>query len=146
MIDLKEVLTAYSEERKYKLKEIDVGKFSIDIAMKLKDGSFRYQFVWIWVSEGRGKGKDCVYFTSRAGTFSPNVNVYQLIKESGYGVYTTITIVPDKDKDGNPCETVVVQASPVHEFLSKDEFLYILWEVAEVADIIEEKHFGCDVN
>lgn len=146
MIDLKEVLTAYSEERKYKLKEIEDGKFSIDIAMKLKDGSFRYQFVWVWVSEGRGKGKDCVYFTSRAGTYTPDVNVYQLIKESGYGVYTTITIVPDKDKEGNPCETVIVQASPVYEFISKEEFLYILWEVAEVADILEEKHFGCDVN
>jgi hypothetical protein len=146
MIDLKEVLTEYSESRKYKLRELDGGKFSIDIAMKLKDGSFRYQFVWVWISKERGKGKDCIYLTSRAGTYNPGVNLFQLIKESGYGVYTTITIVSDKDKEGNPCETVVIQASPVQEFLSKEEFLYILWEVAEVADIIEEKHFGGDSN
>lgn len=146
MINVKEVLTEYADSRKYKLRELDGGKFSIDIAMKLKDGSFRYQFVWIWISAGRAKGKDCVYFTSRAGTYTPNANTYQLMKESGYGVYTTVTVVPDKDKEGNPCETVVVQASPVQEFLSKDEFLYILWEVAEVADILEEKHFGGDSN
>ncbi|MCH2021543.1 MAG: hypothetical protein MK207_03585 [Saprospiraceae bacterium] len=146
MINIKEVLTAYSEERKFKLKEIEDGKFSIDIAMKLKDGSFRYQFVWLWVSEGRAKGKDCVYFTSRVGTYTPNLNKEQLLRESGYGVYSTITIVPDKDKSGNPCETVVVQASPVYEYLNEDEFLYILWEVAEVADILEEKHFGGDTN
>ncbi len=146
MINLKEVITEYAESKKYKLRELDGGKFSIDIAMKLKDGSFRYQFVWVWISEGRAKGKDCVYFTSRAGTYTPNVNLYQLMKESGYGVYTTVTIVPDKDKEGNPNETIVVQASPVLEHLSKDEFLYILWEVAEVADILEEKHFGGDAN
>ena len=110
MINLREVLTEYAEVKKYKLKELDNGKFSIDIAMKLKDGSSRYQFVWIWLAEGRAKGKDCIYLTSRAGNYTPNVNVYQLLKESGYGVYSTVTIVPDKDKEGNPCETVVIQA------------------------------------
>jgi hypothetical protein len=146
MIDLREVLTEYAEVKKYKLKELDNGKFSIDIAMKLKDGSSRYQFVWIWVAEGRAKGKDCVYLTSRAGLYTPNANLYQLLKESGYGVYSTVTIVPDKDKSGNPCETVVVQASPIMEYLQKEEFIEILWEVAEIADILEEKHFGGDSN
>lgn len=146
MINLREVLTEYAEVKKYKLKELDNGKFSIDIAMKLKDGSSRYQFVWIWLAEGRAKGKDCIYLTSRAGNYTPNVNVYQLLKESGYGVYSTVTIVPDKDKEGNPCETVVIQASPILEYLQKEEFIDILWEVAEIADILEEKHFGGDSN
>jgi len=146
MIDLKETLTEYAAAKKYKIKELEGGKLGIDIAMKLKDGSFRYQFVWAWVVAGRGKGKDCIYLTSRAGIYTPKVNLYQLVKESGYGVYSTITIVPDKDKAGKPCETIVVQASPVQEFLSKEEFIYILWEVAEVADILEERHFGGDAN
>lgn len=146
MIDLKQVLTDYATAKNYKLKELDNGKYSIDISMKLKDGSSRYQFVWAWIAEGRAKGEDCVYLTSRAGTYTPNANLYQLLKESGYGIYSTITIVPDKDKDGNPCETVVVQASPMLKYLTEEEFLYILWEVAEVADIIEEKHFGGDLN
>lgn len=146
MIDLREVLTEYAEVKRYKLKELENGKFSMDIAMQLKDGTYRYQFVWIWLAEGRAKGKDCVYLTSRIGGYTPNVNVYQLLKESGYGVYSTLTIVPDKDKEGKPCETVVVQASPILEYLQKEEFIDILWEVAEIADILEEKHFGGDSN
>lgn len=146
MIDLKEVLTEYASEKKYKLRELDGGKFSIDVAMRLKDGNFRYQFVWIWIAPKRGKGKDCIYFTSRVGTYTPNVNLYQLIREAGFGVYSTITITSDKDKEGNPCETIVVQASPVQEYLTKEELIYILWEVAEVADILEEKYFGGDHN
>lgn len=146
MINIREVLTEYAEIKRYKLKELDNGKFSLDVSMKLKDGSARYQFVWVWIAEGRAKGENCVYLTSRAGTYTPNANLYQLLKESGYGVYSTITIVPDKDKDGNPCETIVVQASPMEKYLTKEEFLYILLEVAEVADIIEEKHFGGDLN
>jgi len=146
MLDLKTTLLEYAASSPHKFKELDNGKFCIDFAFKLKDGSKRYQMVWCWLSKGRAKGKDCVYFTSRAGTYNPSVNMYKLLKEAGYGTYSTITVVSDKDKDGNPCETVVVQASPVLEFLSKDEFLYILWEVGEVADIVEEKHFGGDSN
>lgn len=146
MIDLKKTLTEYAAAKKYKIEELAGGKFGIDIGMELKDGSFRYQFVWVWVVEGRGKGKDCIYLTSRVGAYTPNLNVEQLIKESGSCVYSTITIVPDKDKEGSPCETVVVQASPVQTFLSEEEFIYILWEVAEVADILEERHFGGDTN
>ena len=145
MLDLKEVLTEYADSRKYKLKELDNGTFSIDIAMKLQDGSFRYQFVWAWVIKGRAKGqKDCIYLNSRVGTYNPTVNLYDLIKESGCGVYSSVTIVNDKDKEGNPCETIVIHASPIQELVTKEEFLYILWEVAERADILEEKFFGGD--
>lgn len=146
MIDLRKVLTEYAEVKKYKLKELDNGKFIIGITMKLKDGSFRHQFVWIWVAKGRAKGKDCIYLVSRSGTYNSNSNVYQLLKESAHGVYSTVAIVPDKDKEGNSCETVVVQASPILEYLQKEEFIEILWEVAEIADILEEKHFGGDLN
>ena len=112
----------------------------------MKDNSNRFQVVWCWIEAGRGKGKDCLYMTSRAGIYNPELNLYQLLKESGFGTYSTITVVSDKDKEGNPCETIVVQASPVLEFLSKEEFLFILWEVAEIADILEVKHFGGDAN
>ncbi len=146
MIDLKEVLTEYAEAKKYKLKEMDGGVFSLDIAMKLSDGSFRYQFVWAWVIPGRAKGQDCIYLNSRIGTYNPTVNLYNLMKDSGAGVYSSVTIVNDKDKQGNPCETIVVHASPIREMVSKEEFLYILWEVAERADILEERFFGGDNN
>jgi hypothetical protein len=144
MIAIDKLLKEYAFAQKYKLSLLENGKYCIDIAMKLKDGSFRYQFVWVWEVKGRGKGKDCVYLTSRVGSYSSSIDLYQLVKEAGYGIYTTVTVVGDKDKAGKPCESIVVQASPVLEFLSKEAFLFILWEVAEVADILEEKHFGKD--
>ena len=43
--------------------------------------------------------------------------------------------------------SIVVHASPIHEFLTEAEFLSILWEVGENADILEEKYFdGIDKN
>ena len=146
MIDLKKVLTDYANSKKYKLKEMDNGIFSLDISMKLSDGSMRYQYVWIWVIPGRAKGQDCIYLNSRVGTFNPTINLYRLMKDSGAGVYSSVTIVNDKDKQGNPCESIVVHASPIQNMVTKEEFLYILWEVAERADILEERYFGGDDN
>ena len=146
MIDLKKVLTDYANSKKYKLKEMDNGIFSLDISMKLSDGSMRNQYVWIWVIPGRAKGQDCIYLNSRVGTFNPTINLYRLMKDSGAGVYSSVTIVNDKDKQGNPCESIVVNASPIQNMVTKEEFLYILWEVAERADILEERYFGGDDN
>lgn len=146
MIDLKKVLTDYADSKKYKLKEMDNGIFSLDISMKLSDGSMRYQYVWIWVIPGRAKGQDCIYLNSRVGTFNPTINLYGLMKDSGAGVYSSVTIVNDKDKQGNPCESIVVHASPIQNMVTEEEFLYILWEVAERADILEERYFGGDDN
>ena len=85
MINLKKVLTDYADSKKYKLKEMDNGIFSLDISMKLSDGSMRYQYVWIWVIPGRAKGQDCIYLNSRVGTFNPTINLYGLMKDSGAG-------------------------------------------------------------
>ena len=146
MIELKKVLTNYAASKKYKLKEVDKGVFSLDISMNLSNGSMRYQYVWIWIIPGGAKGKDCVYLNSRVGTFNSTVNLYGLMKDSGKGVYSSVTILDDKDKKGEPCESVIVHASPMIDRLTEEEFLYILWEVAERADILEEQYFGKDDN
>jgi len=83
---------------------------------------------------------------SRAGMYNNNLNLYQLLKDSGSGYYSTITIVPDKNAEGNPCETVVVQASPYLDSLSVELLGDIIFEVANEADWLEEKHFGGDNN
>jgi len=130
------------------IKELSPGVYSLDIPFKLKDGSSRYQYVYAWAIPGRAKGKDCFYFNSRCGTFDPKAtDTYSLLKEAGFGYYSMITITKDKLSDGTPCETVIVQASPIAEHIgSVDELADIVWEVAEVADIIEEKYFGGDKN
>lgn len=146
MIDLRAVISDYATRKKFKWKETDNGIFSIDIAMKLSDGSMRYQYVWIWIIPGRAKGQDCIYLNSRVGTYNPTVNLYTMMRDSGAGVYSSVTLVNDKDTNGNPCETIVVHASPIREHVTQAELEYIIWEVAERADVLEERYFGGDAN
>jgi hypothetical protein len=130
------------------IKEVSSGIYSLDVSFKLKDGSNRYQYVYTWMIPNRLKGKDCYYFYSRCGTFQlGTTDTYNLLKEAGYGSYSMITIIKDQLSDGTPCETVIVQACPVAEYINSiDELAAVVWEVAEVADIIEEKYFGGDKN
>ncbi|MDW8347925.1 MAG: hypothetical protein RML94_13270 [Bacteroidia bacterium] len=127
-------------------KEVAEGVYLLDIPLILKDGSKRYQYVYVRIVPQRYKGKDCILVNSRCGMYNPGINTYQLLKENSFGVYTTITIYQDKTSDDKDCETVVVQASPVAEATSIELLKLIIWEVAEAADIIEEKFFGGDKN
>ncbi|MFN3317038.1 MAG: hypothetical protein ACK40K_09520, partial [Raineya sp.] len=94
------------------------------------------------------KKRNYFYFNSRCGTYEEGAtDTYNLLKEAGFGHYSMVTITKDKLADGTPCETVIVQASPIGEHINTlDELADIVWEVAEVADIIEEKYFGGDKN
>lgn len=147
MLDIRQTMLEYAARSGHKFTDKGNGKYLFDFAFNMKDGKTRYQYVWVWILSGRARGKDCVYFSSRVATFDPTVNLYNLFKDSGRGNYSSVTIVSDTDKEGNPCESIVVHASPIHEYLSEAEFLNILWEVGENADILEEKYFdGIDKN
>jgi hypothetical protein len=144
--DLGEALQNIAAKFNYKLEMINETQYRMDVALKLKDGSFRYQFVYIWISKGFAKGKDVIYMNSRCGTYTPMLNLYNVMKEASWGVYSMVTITTDKSKDGVPCETVIVQASPIAEYTSPELLNEIIFEVASNADIIEEKFFGGDHN
>lgn len=129
------------------VKEISPNCYSLDVPFELQDGTKRYQYVYAWVIAERAKGKDCYYFSSRCGIINKTTDYYNLLKEASYGIYTSITIAADQTASGEPCEAVVIQASPIAEYVTTvEEMAVILWEVAEMADIIEEKYFGGDKN
>lgn len=144
--DLKGALEQIAQKYNYKLDRLNEEQWRMDVALQLKDGSFRYQYVYIWISKGYARGKDVIYMNSRVGMYSQNANLYNILKEAGYGVYSAITITNDKTADGTPCETIIVQASPIAEYTGIDTLNYIIFEVASVADILEEKYFGGDKN
>lgn len=145
MLELSNALHQISTRWNYKLDELTPGVFRLDVALKLKDDSFRYQFVYIWV-EKSPNGRDKFYMNSRVGMYTQNLNHYNLLKEAGYCNYTTVTITSDKTADGTPCETVIVQAAPYADFTSLELLNDIIFEVANNADILEEKFFGGDKN
>lgn len=144
MLDLKSTLQQISQKWNYKLDEISPNVFRMDVALKLKDGSFRYQFVYLWLDKGQDGRKDRFYMNSRCGKYHMGINHYNVMKEAGWCSYSSVTITNDKDKDGNPCETIIVQAAPYAEHTTVEMLNDVIFEVANNADIIEEKYFGGD--
>lgn len=145
-MDLKMTLTNICERWKYKMDEISPGIFRIDVHIKQKDDSTRYQFVYVWIVPDRHWGKPAVYMNSRCGEFNLNLNLYQILKESGYGTYSAITVTTDKRADGSPCETVVAQAVQPVEFTNEAILNECLYDVAVAADTVEKIYFGGDKN
>ncbi len=145
-MDLKIALTNICEKWKYKMDEISPGIFRIDVSIKQKDESMRYQFVYAWIIPDRHWGKPVVYMNSRCGEFNLNLNLYQILKESGYGTYTSITITTDKRADGSPCETIVAQAVQPIEHTNEAILNECLYDVAVSADTVEKIYFGGDKN
>ena len=144
--DLKTAISNVANRWKYKLDEVSPGIFRIDVAIKMKDGSFRYQFVWVWIIVGRHFGKDVVYMNSRCGEYNTNLNHYKLLKEGGCGTYAQVTITTDKRADGSPCESVIVQSVQPVALTNEDILNEAIYDVAYNADIIEESYFGGDNN
>lgn len=146
MFDLKTAITNISEKWKYKMDEVNPGIFKIDVAIKMKNDTWRYQNVWVWEIKGRHFGKDVVYMNSRCGEYNPNLNHYKMLKEGGFGTYAQVTITTDKRADGTPCETVIVQAVQPIELTNETILNEVIYDVAYNADIIEESYFGGDNN
>jgi len=146
MFDLKQSLDAISAKWKYKLDELSPGVYRMDVALKVAEDKWRYQFVYLWQIADRYFGQPAVFMNSRCGEFSSNINLYQLLKEAGYGSLSTITVTTDKRADGSPCETVVCQAAIPVEFISELMLDKTIYEVAFNADVVEEKYFGGDGN
>lgn len=49
MFDLKTAMTNIAQRWKYKMDEVSPGVFRLDVAIKMKDESWRYQFVYAWI-------------------------------------------------------------------------------------------------
>lgn len=145
-MDLKIALTNISERWKYKMEEMSPGVYRLDVGMKQKDETFRYQFVYAWLIKERYRGKDAFYINSRCGEYTLNTNLYQMMKESSYCTYCSVIITTDKRTDGSPCETVVVHAVQPVEFTSEAILNEVIWDVAINADIVEKTYFGGDAN
>ncbi|HEY1040279.1 MAG TPA: hypothetical protein VGF30_12775 [Bacteroidia bacterium] len=146
MLDLKQSLTNISTKWKYKLEEISPNIFKIDVAIKIGEDKWRFQNVYIWEMKERYYGQPAIYMNSRCGEASAKINLYNILKEAAYGNVSSLAIVNDKKADGSDTETIVCQAGLPLEFASEELLDKTIYEVANNADIIEEKYFGGDGN
>lgn len=146
MLDLRQSLTNISTKWKYKLEEISPNIFKIDVAIKIGEDKWRFQNVYIWEMKERYYGQPAIYMNSRCGEASAKINLYNILKEAAYGNVSSLAIVNDKKADGSDTETIVCQAGLPLEFVSEELLDKTIYEVANNADIIEEKYFGGDGN
>jgi hypothetical protein len=143
-MELKQTLTDIALKWGYKMEELSPGVFGLDISIKRKNSdTIRYQYVTARFEEIEGAEKK-VYISSRSGICHNGLNYYELLKESLFCNYCTVCILATKDKEGNPNESVIVQAAPLAKHTNSDMLDTILFEVANNADYIEEKFFGGD--
>ncbi|MDP2385623.1 MAG: hypothetical protein Q8M29_04575 [Bacteroidota bacterium] len=146
MFDLRQSLTAIASKWKYKLEEISPAIFKIDVAIKIGEDKWRYQYVFVWEQKERYNGQSAIYMNSRCGEASVKLNLYNILKEAAFGNLSSLAIANDKRADGSDTETVVCQAALPTEFITQDMLDKTIYEVANNADIIEEKYFGGDGN
>ena len=144
-MNLQQTLSDIASRWNYKLSEVSPGVFAVDVQLKLKDGATRFQYAYARM-EAAQNGQQRIYITSRCGIYHPNLNFYSLLRETGNCNYATITIGNGKDKDNKPVEVVMVQAAPLEQHTSPELLDATLFEVANMADYIESRYFGDDIN
>lgn len=142
-MDLKLILTRIAERWNYKIVETSPGVFGLDVALKKKDGTLRYQYVFVRIEKPEG-GKERYYITSSCGVYNNTLNFYNIMRETSFCNYSTITIGSRKNKEGNPEEIIMTQAAPLVPHTDNELLDAIIFEVANNADYIEEKYFGGD--
>lgn len=143
-MDLKQTLTDIALKWGYKMEELTPGVFGMDISIKRKTSeTIRYQYITVRFEEFEGAEKK-IYISSRSGICHDGLNYHDILKESLFCNYCTVSILATKDKEGNPDESLIVQAAPLEKHTSPDMLDTILFEVANNADYIEEKYFGGD--
>ncbi len=139
--DLKTLVQSIADKWKYKLEELEGEKLRLDVAIKMKDDTWRYQFVYLWIKvQG---DHSYVYMNSRVGQYDRRVDLYKLLVESGYGRYCAVTILPDK-LDGRDVESICVSACPHAKVVNEELLDQIIYDVAFNADYLEKMLFGED--
>ncbi len=125
-----------------KFEKLDDGiTWAIDVPFNTKDGKARYQWVYISYVVGAAKGKDIYDIRSRVGDYSGNIDLHGILVEAKFGFYS-IACIKEVKRNDQPVEVIFVQAGPLADHVTTyEQFMFIVSEVGENADILEEKFF-----
>jgi hypothetical protein len=77
------------------------GSFSLDISIRKKDGTSRFQFLTVREEE-LVPGEKRYYITSQSGIISDKTNYYEILKDAGSCNYSSVTILTANGEDGQP--------------------------------------------
>lgn len=142
---LKELLQTIALKWGYKLTEYTPNSFAMDVGIKNKEGHIRYQFVYISL-EDKEPGFERYFVSSRCGVFTPRIDLYQILLATGWCNSCGLTLTKLKNKEGVEEDVLRFQAAPLVSALTVDAMDDIIYDVARMADYVEDKYFGGDVN
>jgi hypothetical protein len=140
MVALDEFMRRVADELGQSLKELDGGVFMVDYPIRTATGELRRQYVYAQ-NEIRN-GREIFLFTSRCGRYSPQVDLYKLMKAGLHSIYAGLTITSDRLRTGQEIEIVAAFAATIASSADYDELRYLIQEVAELADEVERRFFG----
>jgi hypothetical protein len=130
-----------------KVQEFSPTQYWVDVPMKMKDGTTRFQQVW--VNEYKDSDRPCYGVFSRIGTIRDGIKIWALLEDTGrYCNYSNVNVLPEKDKD-NPekmYDVLWMGSRPLIAHTDEELMKTIIWEIALNADYFEEKYFGGDAN
>ncbi len=131
-----------AKEWNTKFEKLDDGiTWAIDVPFNMKDGKPRYQWVYISYVVGAAQGRDIYDIRSRVGDYSEKVDLHGMMLEARFGFYSIVCIKEVK-REEKPVEVIFVQAGPLAEHVTNfEQFKFIISEVGENADIMEDKFF-----
>lgn len=126
-----------------KFEKLDDGvTWAIDVPINAKNDKQRFQWVYISYGVGVAKGNDIYDVRSKIGDYLPTLNLHGMMVEAKYGFYSMVCI-KELRRDGKRVEVMNVQAGPLADHVtSYEQFKFIIQEVADNADILEDKFFG----
>ena len=143
MKEFKTRIEEISKKRNWKFAELPNDILRLDISLVLADKKVRFQYVFISFKKGKDKQKDRYYMNSRIGKYNERLLLPMVKKTGSILSYSSLGVINDKDKEGNPIETFIIQAVP-HTIVSDELLLEIIFEVGNYADYMEEIYYGED--
>lgn len=126
-----------------KFEKMDDGvTWGIDVPFSIENSKPRFQWVYISYGVGVAKGHDIYDIRSKVGDYSSKVDLHGMLVEAKYGFYSIVCIKEVK-RDEKPVEVIFIQSGPLAEHVTTfEQFKFIIHEVGNNADILEEKFFG----
>ncbi|MCS7084685.1 MAG: hypothetical protein NZ534_01235 [Bacteroidia bacterium] len=140
MTSLEEFMHKVGQELNQNVRSLEGDVWMMDFPIVSSAGQSRHQYVY--AQKEVRNGREVYLFTSRCGRYTPQTDLYKLLKENRRSIYAGLTITTDRLRTGQEVEIVAAFAATIAASADYDELRYLIQEVAELADEVERKYFG----
>lgn len=135
--DLSASIHRIAEELNAPIKDFGNNIFGLYLTLQYQDNITRRQYVFVRPESGAAQGRDTYYINSRIAPLTPQIDLYKLVRQMSLYTYSNLTFNQDRDANGQPVEMIIIQSSPLVDHCTEEMLKYIIWEVGNAADYME---------